>query len=270
MSEVGPGCTLTSDEDEDDFWGRATATTGLFTPLRDGSRRVRLLGCAPRGGLRAAAERIGTERIGTGRAPAGNANVLLLDAGGAVMGEYFVNSVTVEAVRPAGGTRGGTAAGGDGPAELLDLTVRLWCANALPHAGWPWELRRTGTLDRPGLWRSLGPAGRRGWLSVALFHHAYRELPDQPGGTTYQLDGRHVVDEDSFYCALGEAVNGPGGYFGWNLDALDDCLSGRWGALPPLTVEWRHSKSGREHLPAPFLATVLEIFAERGSTLTLR
>ncbi|MER7009230.1 barstar family protein [Dactylosporangium sp. NPDC000555] len=54
--------------------------------------------------------------------------------------------------------------------------------------------------------------------------------PDQPAGTTYDLDGRFVTDIEGFYCAIGEAINGPGGYFGWNLNALDDCLRGSFGA----------------------------------------
>lgn len=33
--------------------------------------------------------------------------------------------------------------------------------------------------------------------------------------------------------SIGEAINGPGGYFGWNLDALHDCLRGGFGALTP-------------------------------------
>src|SRR2546421_5312984 len=49
---------------------------------------------------------------------------------------------------------------------------------------------------------------------------------DRPAGTRYDLDGRFVTDVEGFYCAIGEAINGPGGYFGLNLDALDDCLSG--------------------------------------------
>ncbi|WP_372346599.1 barstar family protein [Streptomyces sp. KL116D] len=52
------------------------------------------------------------------------------------------------------------------------------------------------------------------------------------------LDGRHIVDRDTFCCAIGEAINGPGGYFGWNLDALDDCLCGGWGATTPFTLHW--------------------------------
>jgi RNAse (barnase) inhibitor barstar len=83
---------------------------------------------------------------------------------------------------------------------------------------------------------------------VALNHHRHRGLPDDPPGAVYELDGRHVVDVDSFYCALGEAVNGPGGYFGWNLDAVVDCARGRWGATPPFTLVWRHADVSEPHL----------------------
>ncbi|MGK5643322.1 barstar family protein, partial [Streptomyces sp. URMC 126] len=89
-------------------------------------------------------------------------------------------------------------------------------------AAWPWHLRRTGRLDRLGLWHRLDRAGRHGWLSAALIHHGFRSVPDRPPDTVYCLDGRHITDVDGFYCALGEAVNGPGGYFGWNPDALED------------------------------------------------
>ncbi|WP_176955692.1 barstar family protein, partial [Sinosporangium album] len=41
-----------------------------------------------------------------------------------------------------------------------------------------------------------------------------------------EIDGDKIANEYSFHCALGEAVNGPGGYYGSNLDALDDCLRG--------------------------------------------
>ncbi|MGO4649915.1 barstar family protein [Nocardia sp. 2YAB30] len=86
------------------------------------------------------------------------------------------------------------------------------------------------------MWRSLGPAARRAWLSVALRRRSHPPRPDDPPGARYELDGRDIVDEDSFYCAIGEAVNGPGGYFGWNLDALDDCMCGGFCATPPFTI----------------------------------
>src|SRR3954468_6695839 len=123
-------------------------------------------------------------------------------------------------------------------------------------------------LTQKGIWRSLGPAGRRAWLSVALNHHAYRSPAEDAVGAEYELDGRQVVDENSFYCALGEAVNGPGGYFGWNLDALVDCLRGSWRARPPFALHWRRSDIARLHLlehkptatgSAPLLELLLEI-----------
>ncbi|MGP3917619.1 barstar family protein [Nonomuraea sp. 10N515B] len=42
----------------------------------------------------------------------------------------------------------------------------------------------------------------------------------------------HITDEVAFYRAMGEAINGPGGYFGRNLDALDDCLRSLTGRSP--------------------------------------
>ncbi|WP_432926932.1 barstar family protein [Microbispora sp. CA-135349] len=56
---------------------------------------------------------------------------------------------------------------------------------------------------------------------------------DRPPGRAYDLNGSHVTDKAGFYLAIGEAINGPGGYFGCNLDALNDCLRGRFGARTP-------------------------------------
>ncbi|GAB3899118.1 hypothetical protein GCM10029964_084580 [Kibdelosporangium lantanae] len=57
-----------------------------------------------------------------------------------------------------------------------------------------------------------------------------------------------MTDIDGFYCAIGEAINGPGGYFGWNLSALDDCLRGGFGAQAPFRLVWHNSAVAREHL----------------------
>ncbi|MET8969672.1 barstar family protein [Streptomyces hydrogenans] len=186
------------------------------------------------------------------------------------MGSYFVGEVTVVDVTPS--VRG---------ADLVDLTVTLWCENGLPGAERVWDLLRTGRLNRVGLWHGLAPADRRAWLSVALMSRGYRRQgqSDAPAGRVFTLDGRHIVDEDSFYCALGEAVDGPGGYFGWNLDALDDCLCGGWGATVPFTLHWDSSAVSRERLAevvetadrdVPLFDLLLEILAERGARVVLR
>ncbi|WP_328467939.1 barstar family protein [Streptomyces sp. NBC_00448] len=220
--------SLTSNDDEADFWGYAEDAIGLFTPLGDGRRRVELLGCAPRGGLLRASARVGTKR-----ANAGNADLAFLDASGREIGSYFVNRVTVEESSPS--ARG---------AGLVDLTVSLWCDDLLPQADRVWDLVRSGALNRKGLWHDLDAGGRWAWLSVALWHSQRSQNEDDPVGTVHELDGSLITDTTSFYCALGEAVNGPGGYFGWNLAAVNDCLYGRWGTRTPFTLIWNNSALG--------------------------
>lgn len=46
---------------------------------------------------------------------------------------------------------------------------------------------------------------------------------------TYQIDGSAVASKADFFSEIGRAVNGEGGYFGSNLDALADCLRGGFG-----------------------------------------
>ncbi|WP_405770989.1 barstar family protein [Actinacidiphila glaucinigra] len=262
-AQRGYGCALTGDDDASDFWGYAYEARGLFAPLKGGYRQVTFLGCVPQGGLLNCLDQAGGRR-----ALVGNAHLNLLDAEGTRMGGYFVGELAVTGSRPSTLHPG-----------LVDVTVRLWCDDALPQSGRVWDLIRTGRLDRKGLWRSLGPAGRRAWLSVALFSRGYRPRGDAPAGQVFTLDGRHIMDEDSFYCALGEAVNGPGGYFGWNTAALDDCLTGRWGASTPFTLEWNSSELARSRLAKPyrghgdgdtFFEAALEIFGDHGVEVVLR
>ncbi|MEV2279154.1 barstar family protein [Nocardiopsis sp. NPDC049922] len=263
----GQKYALTSDEDDADFWGFARGAEGLFTPLPDenGARRVRFVGCLPQGGLLKSVDHVGSRR-----ASAGNASLDLLDAEGATMGSYFVSGVTVIDVKP--------SICGVG---LVDLTTTLWCENALAGADAVWDLIRQGQLSRTGMWHELAPGARRAWLSVALWSREYqrRGKSATPAGQVFTLDGRHIVDEDSFYCAIGEAVNGPGGYFGWNLDALDDCLMGGWGATPRFTLYWGSSAEARarlaERVPTgdgdvALFDLILEIFEEQGVNVVLR
>lgn len=184
------------------------------------------------------------------------------------MGSYFVSNLTATAARPSHREEG-----------LFDITVRLWCDDLLPGSARVWELLRTGELSRKGMWHPLSPADRKAWLSVALWSRQYQHRDHPEGiepGRTFTLDGRQVVDADSFYCALGEAINGPGGYFGWNLSAVDDCLRGGFGATPPFTLEWQHSDIAKSRLVSnqrgvdAFFEVLLEIFMDRGIDVVLR
>ncbi|WP_234437108.1 barstar family protein [Streptomyces maremycinicus] len=76
------------------------------------------------------------------------------------------------------------------------------------------------------------------------------------------LDGGQISTKSGFYCALGEAVNGPGGYFGSNLDALADCISSGFGEGPPARIIWRNFQASQESLDRAFLDSIVGLMRE--------
>lgn len=63
---------------------------------------------------------------------------------------------------------------------------------------------------------------------------------------TYVIDGSEVTGLERFWQLIGEAVNGPGGYFGRNPDSFADCLRGGMGTPDDdgFVIEWRdHTRS---------------------------
>ncbi|MFF4245753.1 barstar family protein [Streptomyces sp. NPDC001822] len=65
---------------------------------------------------------------------------------------------------------------------------------------------------------------------------------------TYVIEGSRITGLDDFWDRIGEAVNGPGGYFGRGLDAFADCLRGGFGTPDDgdFVIEWRdHAASAR-------------------------
>ncbi|MCX5214915.1 barstar family protein [Kitasatospora sp. NBC_00240] len=118
------------------------------------------------------------------------------------------------------------------------------------------------------------------WLALVRDSGCGPSRPVQPPGRTFHLDGRHATEAAGFWCALGEAVNGPGGYFGCNLDALDDCLGGGFGATAPFTLAWHASHVARRHLGnliSPwdgrfhnYFDKILKVFADHRIEVLLR
>ncbi|MEU4931529.1 barstar family protein [Streptomyces yokosukanensis] len=78
---------------------------------------------------------------------------------------------------------------------------------------------------------------------------------------TYVLDGTRIETLEDFWRVIGEAVEGPDGYFGRSLDAFADCLSGGFGTPDDrdFVVEWRDHQVSRGHLGHPETARQLEI-----------
>ncbi|MCX5606329.1 MULTISPECIES: hypothetical protein [unclassified Streptomyces] len=63
-------------------------------------------------------------------------------------------------------------------------------------------------------------------------------------------------------CALGEAVNGPGGYFGRSLAGVSDALCGGFGTTAPFILVWRDHEVARRCLGVQPLAARPSAFPE--------
>ncbi|MER5197281.1 barstar family protein [Streptomyces sp. NPDC002755] len=163
--------------------------------------------------------------------------------------------------------------------DLIDLEIDGHLAPVPGYARPVWKRWLTGPPDAPGIWAGLETRQRGAWLDLVRERGCRLAHRPRPAGHAYELDGRHITDEPGLYLALGEAVNGPGGYFGGCLDALVDCLRGNFGCTTPATLLWRDAATAREHLSrvlAPegeqydLVALVLEVLTEGGMRVTLR
>lgn len=153
------------------------------------------------------------------------------------------------------------------PGEAI-LTARV---EALPHVGgeWAWDLWRSGGPAQPTAWAGLPVGEREGWLEAARIV-AFRERRTQypPLGAEHYIDGSHIDDLASFFCAIGEAVAGPGGWYGSSFADLADQLrfSPRTVARPRLV--WRDyavAEKGLDHAVengVRLLDIALRVFAE--------
>ncbi|MET9059583.1 barstar family protein [Streptomyces antibioticus] len=192
----------------------------------------------------------------------GNVWIDLHDTAGRTIGSYFAGAVTLERWEEEG----------DGTAVA---TVSCWLTSP-PEAG-AYEIWKTWSRRAPTAvngWVSF-PVGRReGWTEVArMYQGSPRKV--NPRLDRYILDGANIGDLASFYCAIGEAMNGPGGYYGGNLTALDDCLLGGFGPAAPFRLVWEHSGVAvaalgglPTYLPgSSVLDTIVDCLERRGVTV---
>lgn len=91
-----------------------------------------------------------------------------------------------------------------------------------------------------------------------------------PSTVVYRIDGTAIASMPDFYSEIGRAVNGPGGYFGSNLDALADCLRGGFGTPEhgDFAFEWTDSAQSLHRLGGG--EPVLTVFDDVGVPLELR
>ncbi|KPI23840.1 Barstar (barnase inhibitor) [Actinobacteria bacterium OK074] len=194
-------------------------------------------------------------RIGVTRKRTEEAELQVVDRQGERIGHYYLGRVA--AVFP-------TAPTPDiGAHPDLDYSLSGYTCE-FPYAGEVWKKWAAGGPE-PGEWARQPSEWHASWLHVvqtAWFSAGKRATRYESAGTAV-LDGAGITTRDAFYCALGEAVNGTGGYFGSNLDALFDCLrTMRRENSPEFHLEWRNSSFSREALGGGFIDDVVSVFGE--------
>lgn len=262
-SARSPKLAIVADEDGA-TWGTALDTEGFFGARAAESHEIELIGCSVDGPLREyCAGRLAGRRVG------GNVELRLLDTAGDVLGDYYltVGAALHRAPHPA-------------DPRLFDVRLRvLYFEPPHPLAGPIWERWRRSLPRERGLWCPYPTAGRWAWLEGVGRHHRWdrRRTEDVPAGATFELTGGSVTDEPGFYCAIGEAINGPGGYFGANIDALRDCLRGGFGATAPFSLTWTDADTARRSLgesprdgEGNSFPEILEVLREGGAEVLLR
>ncbi|MBB6396896.1 hypothetical protein BKA00_003810 [Actinomadura coerulea] len=162
----------------------------------------------------------------------GDIEVLVLDTEGRPMGRYVLWAAKLVA--------------GDTP-EYLVVTARTGLA---PHA----EARRLWDrfrVSRPqrGEWCTLQVGAREAWLEVAGLRYA--ESPSKGDHSVppreFVMEGDEIKDVASFFCAIGEAFRGPGGYMGCSFTELDESLEGYLQGAPVRLI-WRNISVARSSL----------------------
>jgi len=102
--------------------------------------------------------------------------------------------------------------------------------------------------------------------------------PGEDLPVVFRIDGRKIKSANDFYREIGSSVNGPGGYFGRNLDALADCLRGGFGTPDnrPYEFEWQHSALSQLYLKnvrrgqRTFFDAIQDVFHDAGVPLNLK
>lgn len=209
--------------------GNCQGVDGLYT-ARPGPAKtpLHLIGCDPAEPLLAALRN-------PRRRKRGWAQLWALDSDGRVMRRHHIDLEVAE-VRPS--VLGGT---------LIDITLADGGRDRPPLiARRVWERWYEGIPGTPNTWARHPAKGRHEWLMLAM--GTIPSKGDDRSGGTHHLDGRFATDVEGLHCAMGEALLGPGGYYGWGWDAFRDCLCGGFGVAPPFTLVWHDSGIAREAL----------------------
>ncbi|MFB7495121.1 barstar family protein [Streptomyces sp. NPDC056161] len=205
---------------------------------------------------------IGVQHLGAGRRTTKEAELQVVDRRGDCIGKYYLGRVRATLTRTPDMSDERYP---EVPYDFFGFTEEF------PEAGRIWQRWAAGGGPvESGEWARVPAAWQESWLHVVQtsWFTTGRRATRYLGGGTVVLDGSLITGRDAFYCALGEAVNGPRGYFGSNLDALFDCLrTARADGTAPFDLVWREQAASRAALGADFTGAVLALLAKCGVTV---
>lgn len=117
-----------------------------------------------------------------------------------------------------------------------------------------------------GEWKILPHEKVQGWLDSAI---RLGRKPIDISNKIVTINSDGLDTEDKFYCAIGEAVNGPGGYFGRDLLGLSDCLTSDFGVKGEFTLIWINHQIYKNQFPKYF-KSIQKVFSDYKQELILK
>jgi RNAse (barnase) inhibitor barstar len=249
--------------------GSETGVSPLYRFVDDESQRVFLASCDIDGYfVDSPQEESGAiGLIGTSMAPdqvprlLQNVRLQVMDVQGEVIGTYYIGRVDLRAARASERVSGAT----DVEASFFGYSFPY------PWAGKFWQLWAAGHPTELGEWRKFPSESHGSWLHVAqtVWFGSGRNAKRHSEDATCVIDGSGLANIAGFYCALGEAVNGPGGYFGSNLDALADCLASSRSNAAQFRLVWQNFAESQEDIGAGVLGSAISVLREFGVEVDL-
>jgi RNAse (barnase) inhibitor barstar len=186
----------------------------------------------------------------------------ITDSHGEVIGSYYIGLVQVVGVSSERSDTVGTAL----VTSFNGFTVPYPAARSI------WRRWAAGGPTKRAEWLTWPPDAWTSWLHVVqcAWFTSGRSATRYSDSNQYVLEGRNILSPAAFYCSIGECVNGIGGYFGSNLDALADCLTRRSPGHRQFILLWNDFNCSAEHLGRDQVDQIAIVLQEYGVEVVRR
>lgn len=112
-----------------------------------------------------------------------------------------------------------------------------------------WKMKMNNQIDDKNIWKNFEKNELQGWLVFALNN---MNTESSKENLIIEINGDRFNNLDEFFCTLGEEINGVAGYFGRNISALYDCLSGGFGVESIKKLTWKNHQKSKKLFKSKF------------------